>query len=68
MVLCAELADGSKVELLKPPEGSQPGDLITFEGQGREPPISGVLGGRKTAWDKRSTGMCVSAEGVGCFD
>jgi len=37
MVLCAQPADGSVVEFLVPPEGSQPGDLITFEGYERKP-------------------------------
>jgi hypothetical protein len=60
MVLCAELADGSKVELLQPPTGSEAGDLITFEDQGRCPPVGGVLTGRKTAWDKTCTNMNIS--------
>ena len=33
MVLCAETPDRSAVELIVPPEGSQPGDLISFEGE-----------------------------------
>lgn len=32
MVLCAETPDRNTAELLQPPEGSQPGDLITFAG------------------------------------
>jgi aminoacyl tRNA synthase complex-interacting multifunctional protein 1 len=38
MVLCAETPDRLSAELLTPPEGSQPGDLITFEGFERKPP------------------------------
>ncbi len=33
MVMCAKL-DG-KIEILTPPEGSQPGDLVEFEGYPR---------------------------------
>src|SRR5687768_2037418 len=38
MVLCAETPDRSKIELLVPPEGSQPGDIVTFAGYERNPP------------------------------
>ncbi len=38
MVLCAETPDKSVVELLIPPAGSAPGDIITFEGYERKPP------------------------------
>jgi len=37
MVLCACNADHTKVELLVPPEGSQPGDKVYFEGFDGEP-------------------------------
>jgi len=37
MVLCASDADHTKVELLVPPEGSQPGDKVYFEGFEGEP-------------------------------
>jgi len=37
MVLCASNADHTKVELLVPPEGSQPGDKVYFEGFEGEP-------------------------------
>lgn len=30
MILCGETPDKDKIELLLPPEGSQPGDIITF--------------------------------------
>ena len=32
MVLCASSDDKSKVEILTPPEGSQPGDVVTIDG------------------------------------
>ncbi|KAF6001225.1 hypothetical protein F1559_001291 [Cyanidiococcus yangmingshanensis] len=32
MVLCATAADGSRVELIKPPSGAKPGDRIYFPG------------------------------------
>jgi tRNA-binding EMAP/Myf-like protein len=32
MVLCAETPTKSSVELIIPPEGSQPGDLVFFDG------------------------------------
>ncbi len=32
MVLCGETEDKSIVELINPPAGSVPGDLISFEG------------------------------------
>ena len=37
MVLCASNSDKSTTEFLLPPEGSQPGDLISFEGYDRKP-------------------------------
>jgi tRNA-binding EMAP/Myf-like protein len=37
MVLCASTKDKSTVEFLTPPEGSVPGDLISFEGYERKP-------------------------------
>jgi hypothetical protein len=38
MVMCAETPDGKTVEFLQPPPGSEPGDLIFFEGYERNPP------------------------------
>jgi aminoacyl tRNA synthase complex-interacting multifunctional protein 1 len=38
MVMCAETPDKSVVELLVPPEGSKPGDLVTIKGFERDPP------------------------------
>ena len=36
--MCAQTADGTVVEFLQPPSGSQPGDEIFFEGFERAPP------------------------------
>jgi len=36
MVLCAETPERDHVELIHPPEGSKPGDLIHFEGFERQ--------------------------------
>jgi len=38
MVLCGETVSKDVVELIDPPTGSQPGDLISFEGWERNPP------------------------------
>jgi len=38
MVLCGQNAEGTEVELLNPPAGSQPGDKISFAGEERNPP------------------------------
>ena len=49
MVMCAQTADGEVVEFLAPPEGSVPGDLISFEGFERKPLES--LPNKKNPWD-----------------
>ena len=38
MVLCGETVSKDVVELIEPPTGSEPGDLISFEGFERNPP------------------------------
>jgi len=37
MVICASSADHTQVELIDPPAGSVPGDVITVEGEEHEP-------------------------------
>ena len=64
MVLCGETEDRSAVELIEPPKGSQPGDLITFEGQGRSPP-EGTLNSKK--FEKVQPDMNINGEGVACY-
>ena len=50
MVLCAETPDRATAELLKPPEGAQPGDLITFAGFDRRPAEELNLNAKKNPW------------------
>ena len=64
MVLCGETPDKSAVELLMPPEGSQPGDLITFAGQGRDPPAQLHKDDKKNPWFKIKDDLVVDADGV----
>ena len=66
MVLCGQTNDKSKVELLIPPEGSQPGDVITFSGFERKPPAE--LPKKKSAWETVAPKLVVDANGVACYD
>jgi methionine--tRNA ligase beta chain len=65
MVLCGETADKSVVELIEPPIGSQPGDLISFEGQDRNPPA--VLNVKKNPWDNVSVELKINEQGQCCW-
>merc|ERR1712106_498720 len=47
MVMCASTPD--KVEILSPPEGSQPGDLVEFNGYSRNP--DSILNPKKKIWE-----------------
>ena len=62
MVLCGENADGSVIELLTPPEGSAAGDLISFEGQTRDP-APGDLKSNKNAWHKTQPEFNIRSDG-----
>lgn len=62
MVLCAETPDQSKIEMLRPPEGAVPGDLVHFPGSARDPPES--LPGKNNAWDKTVDDLKISENGV----
>jgi aminoacyl tRNA synthase complex-interacting multifunctional protein 1 len=66
MVLCAEPSDRSQAELLKPPEGCQPGDIITFEGYERKPPEQ--LNPKKNPWDNVQPKLKVNDKGVACYE
>ena len=66
MVLCAETPDRNSAELLQPPEGSQPGDLITFPGFDRKPPVE--LNAKKNPWDNVQPKLSLNGEGVACYD
>eukprot|EP00806_Schmidingerella_arcuata_P008290 Macronucleus_8638.p1 GENE.Macronucleus_8638~~Macronucleus_8638.p1 ORF type:complete len:116 (+),score=32.42 Macronucleus_8638:1-348(+) len=65
MVLCAETsANKESVELLSPPAGSEPGDLITFEGQPRDPPALLHKDDKKNVWFKLAPDMKTNASKV----
>ena len=66
MVLCAETADRLTAELLQPPAGSQPGDLISFPGFVRAPPAE--LNPKKSPWDTVQPKLALNAEGVAVWD
>jgi methionyl-tRNA synthetase len=65
MVLCAQPADASKIEFLSPPAGSQPGDIVTFEGYERKP--LDVLPSKKSPWDDVKAGFITNGDKVGCY-
>lgn len=65
MVLCAQFEDKSVIEFLNPPEGSQPGDLITFEGYERKPVEQ--LPAKKNPWDNVAKCLVVDDNMVGCY-
>jgi len=48
MVLCGETPDRVGAEVIQPPAGSVPGDLIYFEGEERSPPEA--LHAKKMPW------------------
>ncbi len=66
MVLCAETPDRAQAELLQPPEGSQPGDLIRFAGFERQPPAE--LNAKKNPWDNVQPKLNLNGEGVACYE
>lgn len=65
MVLCGETVDKSVVELIEPPQGSVPGDLVTFEGQVRNPPAQ--LNVKKNPWDTVCPELKINDQGVCCW-
>lgn len=66
MILCAETPDRNTAELLQPPEGSQPGDLISFEGFERRPPEA--LNAKKNPWDNVQPKLAINGAGVAVYD
>ena len=66
MILCAETVDRETIELLQPPSGAQPGDLISFPGQLRQPPAE--LNPKKNPWDTVQPKLALNAEGVAVWD
>ena len=65
MVLCAQTADGSVVEFLKPPAGSAPGDEVSFEGYERKP--LEMLPAKKNPWDNVKPCLVTDNSLVGCY-
>lgn len=65
MVMCANNEDGSVIEFLSPPEGSVPGDVVTFEGYERKP--LEVLPAKKSPFDNVAPNLWTDENGVGCF-
>ena len=64
MVLCAETEDKSKVELLKPPAGAKPGDLISFEGYSREPLMQPP---KKNPWELVGPCLVMDGSSTACY-
>ena len=64
MVLCAETPDKSAVELIRPPAGSQAGDLITFADQERDPPAALHKDDKKNPWFRVQPALNIDADGV----
>jgi len=67
MVLCAQTPDKSVIEFLQPPEGSVPGDLISFEGYERKP--LDVLPDKKNnqPWVNICPKLITDDDLVGCY-
>ena len=66
MILCAETPDRQSAELLQPPAGAQPGDLISFPGFERAPPAE--LNPKKNPWDTVQPKLAINADGVAVWD
>lgn len=65
MILCAETPDRQTAELLQPPEGSQPGDLISFAGFERKPLAE--LPAKKSPWETVEPNLSINAAGVAVY-
>lgn len=61
MVLMGETPDKSAVELIVPPADSVPGDLITFAGQGRDPPAQLPPKTEKNPWFRVEPDLSIDA-------
>lgn len=68
MVLAAQYADKSKVELLPAPEGSQPGDVVTIEGFERKPIEKLSKDPKKNEFFTIADKFTVDEEGVAKWD
>lgn len=67
MVMCAETPDGATVEFLEPPAGSEPGDLIEFEGYPKKAPDALPAKKNNNPWEDVSKCLQVDENGLGCF-
>jgi methionine--tRNA ligase beta chain len=67
MVLAAKAEDGSKVELVTPPEGSSIGERVFIEGLSGEPSSSAQVKKRKI-WDSVAKGLKTGDNGVATWD
>ncbi|KRZ10675.1 Tyrosine--tRNA ligase, cytoplasmic [Trichinella zimbabwensis] len=61
MVLCASSESPRRVQLIEPPEGSSPGDVIYAEGIERHP--DDVLNPKKKVWEKIQANLRTSDNG-----
>jgi tRNA-binding EMAP/Myf-like protein len=68
MVLCAATADHSKVELVNPPAGSVPGDVINAKGIAANPDAKVDPKKKNHAWRKSISLMRTNDDKVACFD
>ena len=66
MILCAETPDRQTAELLRPPEGAVPGDLVTFPGYERKCPE--VLPAKKSPYDTVAPKFVIDETGVAKWD
>lgn len=62
--MCAKLDD--KIEILNPPEGSQPGDVITIGTYERNPIPE--INPKKSQWDQCNTKVKTDSDGIATFE
>lgn len=65
MVMCSATEDNSKFEILDPPDGSVPGDRVSFEGYPGEPDKQ--LNPKKKIWDQVKPRLRTNDTGVACY-
>lgn len=69
MVLCASNKDKTKIELIRPPEGSRVGERIFIEKPFGENCITIVDARKKnSAWDKIKNKLATDEHKLACFD
>jgi len=65
MVMCASVSEEGEIEALRPPEGSQPGDLVTIGTYPRKPVAE--LNPKKNPFDEVKDSLKVNDNLVACF-